>query len=141
MLVNNEKKNEINLSLKKIMQEKANNNIQEIETLPSLSPEIKTNRISLLNNNLTPDKEISSPIIKNKKTNLFKFSNSNNNLLSKRFDRNGNEICKKGKQKVTFLDKITNNRLVEFINVENFKKYNKLEEINIVEHNKCCLIA
>ena len=140
MLINEEKRNDIDLSIKKIIRLKTNNNIQEIETLPSVMPEIKTNQISILNN-LMPEKEITSPFIRNKNPKQFKFANSNNELFSKRIDRNGNEICKNGKQRVTFIDKITNNKLVDFINVENFKKYNKIEEeINFVEHNGCCLI-
>ena len=61
---------------------------------------------------------------------------------SKRIDRNGNEICKNGKQKVTFIDNISNNKLVDIINVESFKLYNQVEEVScLANHNSCCNIA
>ena len=72
--------------------------------------------------------------------------NTNNNIKesnnSKRFDRKGNKICKNGKQKVTFIDKISNNKFAKIIQIESFKEYNKMEEIksNCVNHNGCCLI-
>ena len=61
---------------------------------------------------------------------------------SKRVDRNGNEICKNGKQKVTFIDNISNNKLVDIINIESFKQYNQVEEVScLVDRNGCCNIA
>ena len=61
---------------------------------------------------------------------------------SKRIDRNGNEICKNGNQKVTFIDNISNNKLVDIINVESFKLYNQVEEVScFADHNGCCNIA
>ena len=73
-------------------------------------------------------------------------NNTNNNIKesnnNKRIDRKGNKICKNGKKKVTFIDKISNNKFANIIKVESFKEYNKMEEIksNFVNHNGCCLI-
>ena len=73
-------------------------------------------------------------------------NNINNNIKKsnnyKRLDRYGNKICKNGRQKVTFIDKISNNKFANIIKVESFKEYNKMEEIknNFVNHNGCCLI-
>ena len=121
-----EKKNIIDL---------ANNNSLIRKITPStttgidaLNPiEKQDNQISFLNNDITSQKTI---------------SNSKNSALSKRFDRNGNLICKNGKQKVTFIDNISKNKLYDYIKVESFKKYNKMEETNYNFNNQngCCLI-
>ena len=84
------------------------------------------------------DKEIPSPFNNNK--NSINHSKTNETYKVKRFDIMGNEICKNGKQKVTFIDKVTEKGFKEYINVESFKDYNKVEEINLVQHNGCCLI-
>ena len=82
---------------------------------------------------------------KNNEDKIF-HNNSDNNIKesneNKRFDRNGNKICKNGKHKITFIDKISNNKFANITKVESFKEYNKMEEIktNIVNHNGCCLI-
>ena len=140
MLINEEKKNNFNLSVNNLIVLKGCNNSPDIETFsPSMVPDINNNQISLLNNNNnSPEKEITSPNNKNQKKFQFKYIKSNNSL--KRMDRNGNEICKNGKQKITFIDKITKNNFVDIINIESFKKYNKIEEVNFANHNGCCLI-
>ena len=141
MLINEEKKNNFNLSVNNLIALKACNNSPDIETFsPSIAPDTTNNQISLLNNN-SPEKDISSPYIKSQKKFQFKnIKNNNDSSHIKRMDRNGNEICKNGKQKVTFIDKITKNNFVDIINIESFKKYNKVEEVNFANHNGCCLI-
>ena len=67
-----------------------------------------------------------------------------NNKLKKnkkgaRKDRSGNEIIPGGKYKVTFIDKVTNKNFSEVIKVENYKEYNKMEEITS-KGNGCCLM-
>jgi hypothetical protein len=88
--------------------------------------------------NPSSGKGIPSPFSKNKKA--INYSKTNDSFKLKRFDRLGNEICKNGKQKVTFIDKVSERSLKEYINVENFKEYNKMEDINLAQHNGCCLI-
>ena len=58
----------------------------------------------------------------------------------KRKDKYGNLITKKGKQKISFLDKISAASLTNIINIESFKNYNKMEEIttNGNSYNSCC---
>ena len=76
-------------------------------------------------------------ILSNKTSQTYQSFNT-----SKRVDRNGNEICKNGKQKVTFIDNISNNKLVDIINIESFKQYNQVEEVScLVDRNGCCNIA
>ena len=61
--------------------------------------------------------------------------------MPKRLDRFGIPITKGGKQKVTFIDKITKTNFFEVIKIESFKDYNKMEEIKSSSHkNTCCNI-
>ena len=59
---------------------------------------------------------------------------------NKRYDTSGNLITKGGKQRITFIDKISNANFVEVIKVENYKEYNKMEEITPNNGNGCCLL-
>ena len=56
----------------------------------------------------------------------------------RRIDRYGNMIIHGGKQKVSFIDKVSKNNFTEVINVENFKQYNKIEDISNNKGNNCC---
>ena len=92
---------------------------------------------------ITPKEEDSN---KNKlclNTNIKKGSKKNIDLyfLPKRLDRFGCPILKGGKQRVTFIDKITKTNFVEVIKIESFKEFNKMEEIKSSNHrNTCCEI-
>ena len=108
-------------------------------------PRMETAKIN--NNNMvkdiTPKDEDSN---KNKlclNTNIKKGSKENIDLyfLPKRLDRFGVPILKGGKQKVTFIDKITKTNFVEVIKIESFKEFNKMEEVKSSNHrNTCCEI-
>ena len=108
-------------------------------------PRMETAKIN--NNNMvkdiTPKEEDSN---KNKlclNTNIKKGSKKNIDLyfLPKRLDRFGCPILKGGKQRVTFIDKITKTNFVEVIKIESFKEFNKMEEIKSSNHrNTCCEI-
>ena len=108
-------------------------------------PRMETAKIN--NNNMvkdiTPKDEDSN---KNKlclNTNIKKGSKKNIDLyfLPKRLDRFGVPILKGGKQKVTFIDKITKTNFVEVIKIESFKEFNKMEEVKSSNHrNTCCEI-
>ena len=64
------------------------------------------------------------------------------NFLPKRVDRYGNGITKNGKQKITFIDRITKNNIAFVIKVESFKQYNKMEEVSYNnKHNNCCFLV
>ena len=71
--------------------------------------------------------------------------NNNNNIdfyfLPKRVDRYGTPITHNGKQRITFIDRITKNNFAEVIKVESFKEYNKMEEVSNTRKNNCCLIS
>ena len=77
------------------------------------------------------------------KTNINN-KNTNKNIdlyfTPKRVDRNNNPITKGGKQKVTFIDRITKNNFTEVIKVESFKEYNKMEEVSSSHNNNCCIL-
>ena len=59
---------------------------------------------------------------------------------NKRLDKFGISITKKGKQRVTFIDKIKPVNLTEVIQIESFKDYNKTEEMPTTKNsfNSCC---
>ena len=61
--------------------------------------------------------------------------------FDKRFDIFGNLITQGGKHKVTFIDRISNKNFIEYINVEKYKEYNKMEEITLKNMNGCCVIV
>ncbi len=108
-------------------------------------PRMETAKIN--NNNMvkdiTPKDEDSN---KNKlclNTNIKKGSKKNIDLyfLPKRLDRFGVPILKGGKQKVTFIDKITKTKFGEVIKIERFKEFNKMEKVKSSNHsNTCCEI-
>ena len=60
--------------------------------------------------------------------------------IDKRYDIYGNLIEHRGKQKVSFIDCVTKNSIFEVIKVDNFKEYNKMEEVSPNSGNGCCLI-
>ena len=70
---------------------------------------------------------------------LIQNNNNNNKSNKKRFDHFGNLIKTNGKQKISFIDKISNKRFQEVIDIESFKQYNILD-IPIKQRNTCCLI-
>ena len=108
-------------------------------------PRMETAKINSNNmvKDITPKEEDSN---KNKlclNTNIKKGNKKNIDLyfLPKRLDRFGCPILKGGKQRVTFIDKITKTNFVEVIKIESFKEFNKMEEIKSSNHrNTCCEI-
>ena len=83
------------------------------------------------NGSITTDKQINNKLILKK-----------NKLGSnERIDRFGNRICKNGKQRVSFIDKISKTNIISVINVESYKKYNKMEEVSLNnQQNYCCIL-
>ena len=128
-MFNEEKRNEISLSSNNLRRIITPNTHPETETLgPANIYEASNNQI-FYNNNKFIEKDISYNNTKLKKNN------------NKRKDRNGNEICKHGKQKVTFADNIKYKRLVDIVNIQSFKQYNKIEEVSsIANYNRCCIL-
>ena len=87
------------------------------------------------NDNNNNDKlYLNTKIKKNSKQNIDLY------FLPKRVDRFGTPIAKGGKQKVTFIDRITKNNFTYVIKVESFKEFNKMEEVSSTKKNNCCLI-
>ena len=105
---------------------------QEIIGLNDISPNdiinkkstediIKENKQNNNNNNNINDKQ-------KKNINNSKISKSKTFETGKRKDRYGNMIIHGGKQKVTFIDRVSNYNFTEVVKVENYKEYNKMEE-------------
>ena len=60
--------------------------------------------------------------------------------IDKRYDIFGNLIQHKGNHHVSFIDRVSKNNFVEVIKIENYKEYNKMEEIAPTNGNGCCVI-
>ena len=60
--------------------------------------------------------------------------------LDKRYDIYGNLIEHRGKQKISFIDCVSKNSFFEVIKIDNYKEYNKVEEVTPNNGNGCCLI-
>ena len=124
-----------NKALNRVVTQKTNAETDKLN--PSGNPEILTNNHNSVINKIIPENEVQS--INNKKEDKKKENNlkSNNNKINgKRFDRFGNPILKKGKQKISILD-----NFAEIIKVESYKEYNKMEEVcSSSQQNNCCAI-
>ena len=100
---------------------------------------IKVNLLSQISNNIV----VINNFINNSRR-PSKKKNSRTNVKEtpkKRCDINGNEIKKKGKHKISFVDKITNKRLVDAEEIESFKQYNIVEDVvNEGNHHSCCIV-
>ena len=129
-----------NKALNRVVTQKTNAETDKLN--PSGNPEIFTNNHNSVINKIIPEDEIQS--INNKKEdkkNENMLISNNNNLKGKRVDRFGNPIIKKGKQKVSFMDKMTSNNFAEIIKIESYKEYNKMEEVSTSsQQNNCCVI-
>lgn len=103
-----------------------NNNAKNIE----LSNDIYTKKFNKIKD--------TSQSLKNSVT--FSKAQTKSRELDKRYDRIGNLITHRGKQKISFLDRISKNNLAEIIKIDNYKEYNKMEEIAPTNGNGCCFI-
>ena len=76
------------------------------------------------------------------KKNLQSSIKDGSEIKNERFDRYNNPIIRggKGKQKVTFIDKISKTNFIEVDKIESYKKYNKMEEVSDSKKNHCCIL-
>ena len=128
--------NNLNSVLKKVDDDRC---VQYIDM-----PRMETAKIN--NNNMVKDicpKEEDNN--KNKlclNTNIKKSSKKNIDLyfLPKRSDVYGCPIVKGGNHRVTFIDKVTQKRFFEIIDIESYKEFNKTEELKSSSShmNTCC---
>ena len=137
------------------MTENKNNNNKEssLADRPSIKikDETKSKRESLLGfnnlNNKTIKKEglnydikNSSNSLKNSNSIVFSKDQTKSREIDKRYDIYGNLIIHGGKHRISFIDGISKNNVVEIIKIENYKEYNKMEEVAPSTGNGCCLI-
>ena len=87
------------------------------------------------NKNTDRDRDKEKNVISNSKINKAKTFET-----GKRTDRFGNMIIHGGNHKVTFIDRVSKNNFTEVVKVENFKEYNKMEDISNNKGNGCCFI-
>ena len=105
------------------------NNIINKKSTDDIMNENKQNNINNINVNDIQRKNINNSKINKAKT--FE--------TGKRKDRYGNMIIHGGKQKVTFIDRVSKNNFTEVVKVENFKEYNKMEPTDSNNRgNICC---
>ena len=138
--VTKENNNNYPLKVKIIQREITQKTNHETEALNSNEiPEVSNNSNSI-SHNIGHENDIPSSNYKQNETaSISKGKKSNCNF--RRVDSFGNPILKKGKQKISFIDKITKNKFVEVIKIESFKTYNKMEEISHTDmQNNCCII-
>jgi len=131
----------INPALKFSSQKKNSISKEKKKEQPKIEEQkIKIN--SITNNNNSHNIYVINNYFEDKKNKI----NSVNNIPiglwkdGKRYDRNGNEIKKGGKQKLCFIDKIGKGKLVDTIAIESFKQYNLIEEVSEDRKNSCCFI-
>ena len=100
----------------------------------------KNKKNEVLLNNINKRNSKSSDKIKANKfqnnTKINKVKTFNN----RRIDRFGNMIMHGGKQKVSFIDKVSKNNFTEVVKIENYKEYNKMDDFSNNQRNGCCLL-
>ena len=110
------------------------------EQLFSIEDEKKDKEFNLKNNFINKPNEDFVKNIKNNQINpIIKKVKTFNK--EKRTDKFGNTIIHGGKQKISFIDKISKNNFVEVIKIENYKQYNKMEEPSNKKGINCCLLS
>jgi len=85
---------------------------------------------ALPNLDINCTKKNTNPLILNKMNKEFDI----------RLDKFGNVITHGGKQKISFIDKISKTNFVEVIKIANYKEYNKNDVQSHMGKNGCCLI-
>ncbi len=133
---------EIKLSdnlLKELEKESKTNQKENLPTSKqeNISKEINLNnnipKKDLLNKNNKTERDKEKNAISNSKINKAKTFDT-----GKRIDKFGNIIIHGGNHKVTFIDRVSKNNFIEVVKVENYKEYNKMEEISNSHGNACC---
>ena len=111
------------------------NNINENDIINKKSTDDIINENNQNNNN---NKNMNDK--KNININSSKINKAKTFEAGKRKDRYGNMIIHGGKHKVTFIDRVSKNNFTEVVKVENYKEYNKMEEITESGNrgNLCC---
>ena len=124
-------------------------NNKNIKTIEDKSPiqinnnEQKNKIESLLSSNDINKNKINhaNEIVQDSKNNLItNKERTKGKELDKRYDKYGNIISHGGKQKISFIDRISKNNFTEVIKVDNYKEYNKMEETTPSNGNGCCLL-
>lgn len=122
---------------------KTKQNIEENEEKPLILNRQETNNNIKINNNNSSNNILT--LKNNDQQNKEKVKIMKAQTMgSQRCDRFGNPIGNKsGQYHVTFLDRVSKNNFVEIIKVDNFKEYNKMEEVSANKGSSagCCLIV
>ena len=112
---------------------------QENISFKEINQNNNTQKKDLTNKNNNPNSEKNRDKEKNAISNS-KINKAKTFETRKRTDRFGNMIIHGGNHKVTFIDRVSKNNFTEVVKVENYKEYNKMEEITNNKGNGCCFI-
>ena len=112
---------------------------QENISFKEINQNNNTQKKDLTNKNNNPNSEKNRDKEKNAISNS-KINKAKTFETRKRTDRFGNMIIHGGNHKVTFIDRVSKNNFTEVVKVENYKEYNKMEEIYNNKGNGCCFI-
>ena len=131
--LNKEEKKEENIN---------NNNIKDKKEEKKKEEDSNININNITNNNNSHNIYVINNYFEDKKNKINSLNNTKIGLWKdgKRYDRNGIEIKKGGKQKLSYLDRIGKGRLVDTIAIESFKEYNLIEEVSDHRKNNCCFV-
>ena len=114
---------------------------QENISFNEINQNKNTQKKDLANKNKNQNTEREKDRVKEKNAiSNSKINKSKTFETGKRTDRFGNMIIHGGNHKVTFIDRVSKNNFTEVVKVENYKEYNKMEEISNNKGNGCCLI-
>ena len=130
---------ELNKESKTNQKENPPTSKQENISFKEINQNNNTQKKDLTNKNNNPNSEKNRDKEKNAISNS-KINKAKTFETRKRTDRFGNMIIHGGNHKVTFIDRVSKNNFTEVVKVENYKEYNKMEEIANNKGNGCCFI-
>ena len=130
---------ELNKESKTNQKENPPTSKQENISFKEINQNNNTQKKDLTNKNNNPNSEKNRDKEKNAISNS-KINKAKTFETRKRTDRFGNMIIHGGNHKVTFIDRVSKNNFTEVVKVENYKEYNKMEEITNNKGNGCCFI-
>ena len=142
IIIKDENGNKIIKSKDIILKNINNNNIKDKKEEKKKEEDSNTNINNIKNNNNSHNIYVINNYFEDKKNKINSLNNTKIGLWKdgKRYDRNGIEIKKGGKQKLSYLDRIGKGRLVDTIAIESFKEYNLIEEVSDHRKNNCCFV-
>ena len=116
--------------------------IKDVAILRNNNINIKNTKKEIsLNDNLKKAFNNSKDIPQSLKNSInFSKAQTKSREIDKRYDIFGNLIERGGNHHISFIDRVSKNNFAEVIKIDNYKEYNKMEEIAPTNGNGCCVI-